>query len=155
MADFDWDAVNDEIDMRINSIKTPMTVTVEIVAVKQEDIERENKRLRSIAERRAERDALDAERKEREAKRAEIKRQEEELANKAKPKPSAKSLFEQERDDFIANFVRNIKAEDMKAGRGHLWIGRNRAGDRAPKLSKGEVDAQTKAMHAWRIHKKL
>ena len=150
MADFDWDAVNDEIEMRIN---TPMTVTVEIVAMKPEDIERENKRLRSIAERRAERDALDAERKEREAKRAEIKRQEE-LA-KPKPKPSTKSLFEQERDEFVANFVRNIKAEDMKAGRGHLWIGRNRAGDKAPKLSKGEVDAQTKAMYAWRIHKKL
>lgn len=159
MADFDWD----DIEVEIESMK-PVTVTVTVEVVKHaaetgdsfaKEAEREKKRQQSIAARRAERDMLDAERKQRQAAREEEKRKEEELANRLKVRAPTKTPFEEERDEFISSFVRAIKEADLKSGKGHLWIGRNRAGDRAPKLSKGEVDAQTKAMYAWKKHKGL
>ena len=156
MADFDWDDIEDEIESMQRELK-PVTVTVTVEVVKDEkraaeEAEREKKRQQSIAARRAERDMLDAERKQRQAAREEEKRKEEELANNIKVRAPTKTPFEEERDEFISKFVRTIKEADLKSGKGHLWIGRNRAGDRAPKLSKGEVDAQTKAMYAWKTH---
>lgn len=121
--------------------------------------EREEKRLASIAARRAESAMLDAERKARQEEKAEKKRkeEEEEAERRARVLASApkKSDYELEKEAFIRDFIVQRKEQDRRTGKGHLWIQRVNQKTRSPKLSEGEVKASQDAEHAWKMHKKI
>lgn len=121
--------------------------------------EREEKRLASIAARRAESAMLDAERRAREAEKAEEKRRKEEEAAADRARALAlmpkKTDFELEKEAFIKDFIMKRKEQDKRTGKGHLWIERVNQKTRAPKTSEGQVKASQDAEFAWKIHKKL
>ena len=121
--------------------------------------EREEKRLASIAARRAESAMLDAERKARQEEKAEKKRKEEEEEAERRVRVLAsapkKSDYELEKEAFIRDFIVQRKEQDRRTGKGHLWIQRVNQKTRAPKLSEGQVKASQDAEHAWKMHKKI
>lgn len=121
--------------------------------------EREEKRLASIAARRAESAMLDAERKARQAEKDEEKRRKEEDEADRRARALAiapkKSDYELEKEAFIRDFIVQRKEQDRRTGKGHLWIERVNQKTRAPKLSEGKVKASQDAEHAWKMHKKI
>ena len=121
--------------------------------------EREEKRLASIAARRAESAMLDAERKARQAEKDEEKRRKEEEAAENRARALAlvpkKTDFEREKEAFISDFLTKRKEQDKRAGKGHLWIQRVHHVTRSAKTSEGEVKARQDAEFAWKMHKKL
>ena len=121
--------------------------------------EREEKRLASIAARRAESAMLDAERKARQAEKDEKKRKEEEEEAERRARALAnapkKSDYELEREAFIKDFIAKRKEQDRRTGKGHLWAERVNQKTRAPKTSEGQVKASQDAEYAWKMHKKI
>ena len=118
--------------------------------------EREEKRLASIAARRAESAMLDAERKARQAEKDEEKRKKaQDEADRIARARANKTPLELEREAFISRIVDQIREEDRKAGKSHLWKSRVNNKTRAPKASEGQARAYQIAEQCWKAHKKL
>ena len=157
MAD-EWDDI--EIPEPVAQVEVQAQAVVEeVVELTAEQRAREEKRLASIAARKAESAMLDAERRAREQEKAEKKRKEEQEEAERRARALAnmpkKTDFELEREAFIRDFVLQRKEQDRKAGRGHLWIQRVHQKTKSAKTSEGEAKAMQDADHAWKMHKKL
>lgn len=151
--DLDWDDIEVPEPVARASVAQQAEEDDNEVILTPEQMAREQKRLASIAARRAESAMLDAERKAREAEKAAKKRKEEEEEAMRRARIPKKTEFEIERDSFIEEYVAKKRLEDKKAGKAHRWA--NRMKNNKPQMSEGEVLARDIAMREWKILKKL
>lgn len=150
MSEFDeWDEIATELADKV-TIAVPVEVAPVDRAPSQKELEREAKRLASIAARRAESAFADELRKQREAeKMAEREKKAAEEAEIRRRNVIVKSKFEEERDEFITEFINRKREEDNKKGKKHRWYAK------MGKMSEGEDEARTAALYEWKKLKGL
>ena len=149
MADFDdWDDVAEslaETEQQMLKVAEEMKVLEE--QAKREEAERiarleAEERLRDVKVEKK----MTARQQELAEQRA---KEEEERRKKNNANTVRKSEFEEERDEFIADFIKRRKEADEKAGKKYKWIGKMN------KMSEGEAAARDAALTAWKKEKGL
>jgi translation initiation factor IF-2 len=148
MADFDdWDDVAESL---AETQQTMLKVAEEMKALEEQANREEAERIARLeAEERLRDVKVEKKMTVRQKELAEQRAKEEEERRKIAANTVRKSEFEEERDEFIADFIRRRKEADEKAGKKYKWIGKMN------KMSEGEAAARDAALTAWKKEKGL
>jgi len=148
MADFDdWDDIAESLAETEQSM---LKVAEEMKALEEQANREEAERIARLeAEERLRDVKVEKKMTVRQKELAEQRAKEEEERRKIAATTVRKSEFEEERDEFIADFIRRRKEADEKTGKKYKWIGKMN------KMSEGESAARDAALTAWKKEKGL